>query len=55
LTLRVGEKLWRFPEGSRAVGTLLNAAADTPLEGDKSGIFTPVRFFFARTPPHPDI
>ena len=53
LTLRAGERLRLFPEGSRAVSTLLNAAADALVEGGKSGIFTPMFFFLARKPPHP--
>ncbi len=51
LTLRVGERLRLFPEGSRAVSTLLNAAADALVEGGRSGIFTPMFFFLARKPP----
>ncbi|MDE0336014.1 MAG: methyltransferase domain-containing protein [Defluviicoccus sp.] len=51
LTLRAGERLRLFPEGSRAVSTLLNAAADALVEGGKSGIFTPMFFFLARKPP----
>ena len=39
-----------FPEGSRAVSTLLNAAADALVEGGRSGIFTPMFFFLARKP-----
>ena len=50
LTLRAGERLRLFPEGSRAVSTLLNAAADALVEGGKSGIFTPMFFFLARKP-----
>ncbi len=50
LTLRVGERLRLFPEGSRAVSTLLNAAADALVEGGRSGIFTPMFFFLARKP-----
>ena len=51
LTLRVGERLRMFPEGSRAVSTLLNATADALVEGGKSGVFTPMFFFLARKPP----
>ncbi len=54
LTLRVGERLRLFPEGSRAVSTLLNAAADALVEGGKSGIFTPMFFFLASKPPRPE-
>ena len=50
LTLRAGERLRLFPEGSRAVSTLLNAAADALVEGGRSGIFTPMFFFLARKP-----
>lgn len=50
LTLRVGERLRLVPEGSRAVSTLLNAAADALVEGGKSGVFTPMFFFLARKP-----
>ncbi len=50
LTLRAGEKLRLFPEGSRAVSTLLNRAADALVEGGRSGIFTPMFFFLARKP-----
>ena len=53
LTLRVGERLRLFPEGSRAVSTLLNAAADALVDGGKSGIFTPMFFFLARKPERP--
>ncbi len=53
LTLRAGERLRLFPEGSRAVSTLLNAAADALVEGGKSGIFTPILFFLARKPERP--
>ena len=54
LTLRVGERLRAFPEGSRAVSTLLNAAADALVEGGKSSIFTPMFFFLARKPERPE-
>ena len=50
LTLRVGERLRLFPEGARAVSTLLNAAADALVEGGKTGTFTPMFFFLARKP-----
>ena len=53
LTLRVGERLRLFPEGSRAVSTLLNSAADALVEGGRSGIFTPMFFFLARKPGRP--
>ena len=53
LTLRVGERLRLFPEGSRAVSTLLNAAADALVEGGRTGIFTPMFFFLARKPLRP--
>ena len=51
LTLRVGERLRVFPAGSRAVSTLLNAAADALVQGGRSGVFTPMFFFLARKPP----
>ena len=54
LTLRAGERLRLFPEGSRAVSTLLNAAADALVEGGRSGIFTPMFFFLARKPLRPE-
>ena len=50
LVLRVGERLRVVPEGSRAISTLLNAAADALVEGGKSGVFTPMFFFLARKP-----
>ena len=50
LTLRVGERLGAFPEGARAVSTLLNAAADALVEGGRSGLFTPMFYFLARKP-----
>ena len=50
LTLRVGEKLRMVPEGAAAVSTLLNAGADTLVEGGESGVFTPMYFFLARKP-----
>ena len=50
LTLRVGERFRLFPEGARAVSTLLNAAADALVEGGRSGVFTPMFFFLARKP-----
>ncbi len=50
LTLRAGERLRLFPEGTRAVSTLLNAAGDALVEGGRSGIFTPMFFFLARKP-----
>ena len=53
LTLRVGERLRVFPEGSRAVSTLLNKGADALVEGGESGIFTPMYFFMARKPLRP--
>ncbi len=53
-TLRVGERLRAFPEGSRAVSTLLNRAADALVEGGKSGIFTPMFFVLARKPERPE-
>ncbi len=54
LTLRVGETVRLVPSGSRAVSTLLNRAADALTEGGQSGIFTPMFFFLARKPLHPD-
>ncbi|MCY4191170.1 MAG: hypothetical protein OXC54_02155 [Rhodospirillaceae bacterium] len=39
-----------FPDGSRAVSTLLNRAADALVEGGRAGIFTPMFFFLARKP-----
>ena len=53
LTLRAGERLRLFPEGYRAVSTLLNATADALVEGGKSGIYTPMFFFLARKPERP--
>ena len=50
LILRVGESVRLVPEGSRAVSTLLNAAADALVEGGKAGVFTPMYFFLARKP-----
>ena len=50
LTLRVGEKLRMFPEGTTMVSTLLNRGADALVEGGESGIFTPMFFFLARKP-----
>ena len=50
LALRAGERLRVVPEGARAVSTLLNAAADSLVEGGRSGIFTPMFFFLARKP-----
>ena len=52
-TLRVLERLRVVPEGARAVSTLLNAAADSLVEGGKYGVFTPMFFFLARKPRHP--
>ncbi len=54
LTLRVGERVRLFPEGARAVSTLLNRAADALVEGGRSGIFTPMFFFLARKPERPE-
>ena len=50
LTLRVGERLRLFPEGARAVSTILNAGADALVAGGRSGVFTPMFFFLARKP-----
>ena len=50
LTLRVAEKLRVVPEGTRAVSTLLNNAADALVEGGVHGIFTPMFFFLVRKP-----
>ena len=50
LTLRIGEKLRLVPDGTTAVSTLLNAAADALVEGGKHGVFTPMFFFLARKP-----
>ena len=50
LTLRVLERLRVVPEGARTVSTLLNAGADTLVEGGESGVFTPMYFFLARKP-----
>ena len=54
LVLRAGEKLRVFPEGTRAVSTLLNVAADSLVAGGQSRIFTPMFFFLARKPCVPD-
>ena len=53
LSLRVGERLRLFPEGSREVCTLLNAAAYALVDGGRSGVFTPMFFFLARKPGRP--
>ena len=53
LTLRVGEKLRLFPEGARAVSTLLNRGADALVAGGETGVFTPMFFFLARKPERP--
>ena len=50
LTLKVGEKLRMFPEGTTMVSTLLNRGADALVEGGESGLFTPVFFFLGRKP-----
>ena len=50
LTLRVGERLRLFPEGARAVSTILNAGADALVDGGRSGVFTPMFYFLARKP-----
>ena len=50
LTLKVGEKLRVFPEGTTMVSTLLNRGADALVEGGESGLFTPVFFFLGRKP-----
>ncbi|MDE0342446.1 MAG: methyltransferase domain-containing protein [Deltaproteobacteria bacterium] len=50
LTLRVGERLRLFPEGARAVSTILNAGADALVDGGRSGVFTPMFFVLARKP-----
>ena len=54
LALRIGEGLRVVPAGSRKTSTLLNAAADALADGGKSGVFTPMFFFLARKPEHPD-
>ena len=48
LTLRAGERLRLFPEGSLAVSTLLSAAADALVDSGRAGIFTPMYCFLAR-------
>ena len=50
VVLRVGERLRMVPEGTTAVSTLLNKAADELVEGGKSGVFTPMFFFLTRKP-----
>ncbi len=50
IVVRVGERLRLFPKGTALVSTVLNMAADTLVEGGKSGIFTPAYFFLARKP-----
>ena len=50
VVLRVGERLRVVPEGTTAVSTLLNKAADALVEGGESGVFTPIFFFLARKP-----
>ena len=50
LALRIGEKLRVVPEGTRAVSTFLNRAADSLVEGGGTGIFTPLFYFLARKP-----
>lgn len=54
LVLRIGERVRLFPKGTRMVSTILNRAADALVEGGKTGTFTPVFFFLARKPHHPD-
>ena len=53
LTLRAGERLRLFPEGARAVSTILNAGADALVDGGRSGVFTPTFYFLARKPERP--
>ena len=53
LVLRAGERLRVVPEGTCAVSSLLNAAADALVDGGKSGVFTPMFFFLVRKPPCP--
>ena len=50
VVLRVGERLRVVPEGTTAVSTLLNKAADALVEGGESGVFTPMFYFLARKP-----
>lgn len=52
VTLRVREKLRLVPEGTTAVSTILNAGADTLVEGGESGVLTPMlSFWFANPEP----
>ena len=53
LTLRVGERLRLFPEGARAVSTILNTGADALVDGGRTGVFTPMFYFLARKPGPP--
>ena len=50
VALRVGERLRVVPEGTTAVSTLLNSAADALVEGGEHGIFTTMFYFLARKP-----
>lgn len=54
LVLRIGEGIRVLPKGTRMVSTILNRAADALVEGGEIGIFTPMYFFLARKPRHPD-
>ncbi|MGM0576136.1 MAG: methyltransferase domain-containing protein [Myxococcota bacterium] len=47
---RVMERLRIAPEGTTAVSSFLNAAADSLVEGGRTGIFTPMYYFRVRKP-----
>ena len=48
------ERLRLAPRGSQAVATLLASAAKSLVAAGRLGIFTPMLYFEARKPPHPE-
>ena len=49
-SLGLMEKVGAAPVGAQAVSEMLQAGADSLIEGGRLGIFTPMYFFLARNP-----
>ena len=54
LVLRIGEKVRGVPKGTHIITTFLGRAGNAFVEAGETGIFTPLLFFLARKPHHPE-